>query len=373
MNATAQRTTGLTGAGPARRWILCALLFAPCAVLHAQWYVDYQSGKEALEKQQWQAAITHFTKALDDEPDSKANKKTYGFTFIDYFPYLYRGIAYYRLGDQANAKADIGKAKAEGVIGDAQRDEEAGKLLEQYAALVEKPPPQVAQKRPEQKPPETAQQNVPPQSQAVKTAEKQKPPEEKAPLVAKNEPKKESAPADEHRRPEEEKRSENTPGTAAATRVPAAGNRLASADTAGSGLFTEGAALFNAGRVVQAKSRFEALRTRIPGYPGLADYMAMIEGIERRTSAGIAAYFQGEYREAIDQLTSSAKNGSDNPHLYAVLACAYAAEYLLAGEEDGALKKEAVDAYGRTRGLDPRYELDSKLISPRIIAILTGR
>jgi len=356
----------------ARRLMVCALLFVPGTLLRAQWYVEYQNGKDALEKQQWQAAVGHFTRALDDEPDSKANKKTYGYVFIDYFPYLYRGIAYYRLGDQANAKADIEKAKSEGVIGDAQRDPEAGKLLDQYAALVEKPPPQVAQKRPEQNPPETAKQNPPSQTQGVKTAEKQKPPEQKSPLIAKSEPKKEPAPPLETRKTEE-KKAESVPGAGGGTRITAPESRPASADTTGSALFAEGTALYKAGRVVQAKTRFALLRSRVPGYPGLADYMGMIEGLEQRTSAGIAAFFDGEYREAIDQLTSSAKSGSDNPHLYAVLACAYAAEYLLAGEEDGALKKEAVAAFGRTRELDPRYQLDAGLISPRIITLLTGR
>ena len=370
---------------PARLLILCVLLLVPCGLLRAQWYEEYQSGKDALARQQWQSAVTHFTKAIEDESDSKAGKRTYGLSFIDYFPYLYRGIALYHLGDLAAAKADLDKARGEGAIADAQRDEEAGKLLDQYAALVAKPSQQVAQKKQEQNPPEAAKQNPPSQSQGVKTAEKQKPAVQPPPLVAKNEPKsepknepksepkKEIAPPQENRRPAEQKKSETAPGTAAESRVPPAVNRPTGADTAGTGLFTQGAALYASGNVVHAKYAFELLRQRAPSYPGLADYLGMIEGVEQRTSAGIAAYFQGEYREAIDQLKSSSRNGSDNPHLYAVLACAYAAEYLLAGEENGALKQEAVDAYGHTRGLDPRYELDSKLISPRIIAILTGR
>jgi hypothetical protein len=58
--------------------------------------------------------------------------------------------------------------------------------------------------------------------------------------------------------------------------------------------------------------------------------------------------------------------------VYAFLACSYAAEYLLAGAENGNLKKEAVAAFGKVKGIDPRYELDAELISPGIIALLKG-
>ena len=355
----------------ARLLILCAILFVPCALLQSQWYEEYQNGKDALRKQQWQTAVSHLSKALEDQPDSKAGMRTYGMSFIDYFPYLYRGIAYYHLGDMASAKADIDKAKAEGVIADAQRDEEAGKLLEQYAALVSKPPQQIAQKKQDQPPPE--KQNPPPQSPGVKTAEKQNPPGSSPALAAKKEPKIDVSPPQPNRRANEQKKSDTGPGTVPAGRVPPAETRPAGPDTAGARLYTEAAALFNAGKISQAKSMFALLRQRAPSYPGLADYTGMIDGVEQRTSAGIAAYFQGDYHDAIEQLKSSSKTGSDNPHLYAVLACAYAAEYLLAGEEDGALKREAVEMFGRTRVIDPRYELDASLISPRIIAILTGR
>lgn len=357
----------------ARLLIVCAAVLAPCALLRAQWYVEYASGKDALERQQYQAAVNHFTKALDDESDSKANKKTYGYVFIDYFPYLYRGIAYYKLGDMANARTDLEKAKQEGAIADAQRDQEAQTLLDQYIALLARPAPQVAQKKQEQAPAETPRQNPPPQPQGVKTAEKQKSGETGGTLAAKKEPKQEVNPPPADHRAGEKQAAETVSGPGPETHLPAVANKSAGADTAGSGLFAASAALFNAGKVGQSKAGFDLLRQKLPAYPGVADYLQMIESVQKRTSAGIAAYFQGEYHDAIEQLTSSAKNGSDNPHLYAVLACAYAAEYLLAGEEDGRLKNEAVEAFGKTRTLDPRYELDASLISPRIIALLGGR
>jgi tetratricopeptide (TPR) repeat protein len=152
---------------------------------------------------------------------------------------------------------------------------------------------------------------------------------------------------------------------------PRAGGTSA-ADTAGSALFREAVALFNAGKIGQAKSRFQTLLNIAPSYPELANYMASIGSLETKVRLGIVAFFEGEYAQAIDQLNSSSKIGNDNPHVYAFLACSYAAEYLLAGAENGNLKKEAVDAFGKVKGIDPRYELDTKLISPGIIALLTG-
>ncbi|HEX7571567.1 MAG TPA: hypothetical protein VF514_00635, partial [Bacteroidota bacterium] len=159
---------------------------------------------------------------------------------------------------------------------------------------------------------------------------------------------------------------------APALQEPAATGGAPAPDTAGSGLFRDAVALFNDGKIGQAKARFHSLETIAPSYPGLADYLGHISTVEDNVHQGIAAYFEGEYREAIEKLGSSSKNGNDNPHVYAFLACSYAAEYLLAGAENGNLKKEAVDAFGKVKGIDPRYQLDARLISPGIIALLTG-
>jgi tetratricopeptide (TPR) repeat protein len=425
--------------------ILMLLLLVPSAFLRAQWYVTYEKGREAVKNGHWEQGVTYLTEVLNDEPDSKANKKTYGLTFSDYFPYLYRGIAYYKLGDLANARADLEKAKSEGAIDDWRSDKEAPSLLKEYISLLQKPAPQTAEQRPPQNtpqnPPPAVPQTDPKYTEGVRlfnqrefrkaldqfTAVPESSPQHALALKyidrAQAELKKLETAADQR-----EKRDRIEKGFASGVeyfkrddldraeaefknvlglesthrgageylkRIEARRQKLAAAvhqkelppptpqepppsgknrgtDTTGLALFRDAVALFNDGKIGQSKAKFQSLQNIAPSYPELANYMALIVSIENKVHMGIAAFFEGEYSVAIDQLRSSSKNGNDNPHVYAFLACSCAAEYLLAGAENGSLRKEAVDAFGKLKGIDPRYELDRKLISPGIIALLTG-
>ena len=388
-----------------RLHIVLLFLIVPTAFLRAQWYESYGEGLKAVKNQHWQQAVNHLTEALDAESDSKANKRMYGLQFIDYFPYLYRGIAYYKLGDLARARADLEKEKSQGAIEDARNDAEAPALLTEYLNLVQKPAPQTAQ----QKAPQNPAQNVPPITVAV-------PPQtdlKKAQAAADQKTKRDQVERafsagkayfdrDDLDRAEEQfknvlglepnhrgalefvnriqtarqklaaaaARKKETP--APVSHAPLRTESAPAADTAGSSLFKEAVALFNGGRISEAKSKFQSLQKISPSYPDLANYIGMIAGVENKVHMGIEAFVHGEYREAIERLSSSSRNGHDNPHVYAFLACSYAAEYLLAGAENRDLKKEALTAFGRVKGIDPRYELDPKLVSPGIIALLTG-
>jgi tetratricopeptide (TPR) repeat protein len=393
--------------------VLILLFLFTSALLHAQWYDSYEKGRKAVGKSQWQQALTLLNEALNDEPNSKANKKTYGFVFIDYFPYLYRGIAYYRLGDIEKARTDLEREKSEGAIDDARRDGDAPSLLTEYLGFLQKPAQQTAEQKTPQNPPGNLLSGAP------------KPDLKKSDLKTPDLKKPENAAAGQKEKRERistlfaagveffkhddldhaEEQFKNVLGLDPAhagagkflNRIRDRREKLASAravrpgvipapslhepvategapapDTTGSALFTDGVALFNDGKIGQAKARFRSLQTIAPSYPGLVNYTGLISTVEERVHQGIAAFFEGEYRDAIDKLGDPLKNGNDNPNVYAFLACSYAAEYLLAGEENGNLKKEAVDAFGKVKGIAPRYELDRKLISPGIIALLTG-
>ena len=421
--------------------VLILLLLLPSALLRAQWYDSYEKGRKAVEKGQWQQAVTHLNESLNDEPDSKARKKTYSLQFIDYFPHLYRGIAYYRLGDLANARADLEKEKSDEEINKAERDKEAPTLLAEYLGLLQKPAPQTAQQKPPQKTPQNPSpgapqadpkytegvrqfnqkefrnaldqfkavpENSPQHAQALKyidraqteltkigTAQKKERiarsfaagvelfkrddlnrAEELFKSVLEMEPAQQGAGRylklieDRRQKLAAAVRPREIP--AATSHEPVARKEAPGPDTTGSALFTDAVALFKAGKIGQAKVRFHSLQTIAPSYPGLANYLGLIGSVEESVHQGIVAFFEGEYKEAIVKLGDPSQNGNDNPHVYAFLACSYAAEYLLAGGENGNLKKEAVDAFGKVKGIDPRYELDKKLISPGIVALLTG-
>ena len=393
--------------------VLILLLLFTSALLHAQWYDSYEKGREAVKAGQWQKALTHLNEALNDEADSKARKRTYSLQYIDYFPHLYRGIAYYRLGDLANARADLEKEKSDEEINKAERDKEAPTLLAEYLGLLQKPAPQTAQQKQPQNPPQNLSSGAP--KPDLKKTELKTPDLKKSETAAAEQKQKKERVSrsfaagveffrqDDLSRAEEQFKNvlELEPANAgagnylkridnrrqkiaaaaaerpreilsAATHQGAVGEVASAPDTAGSALFRDAAALFDAGKIIQSKARFRALQAIAPSYPGLSNYMGSISSVENMVHRGISAFFEGEYREAIDKLGSSSKNANDDPHVYAFLACSYAAEYLLAGSESGNLKREAVDAFGRVRGIDPRYELDAKLISPGIIALLKG-
>ncbi len=396
-----------------RLHIALLLLLVPCALLRAQWYDSYEKGREEVRKGQWQQAVRHLSDAVNDEPDSKARKKTYGLTFIDYFPYLYRGIAYYRLNDIASARTDLEKADHEGVIRDANEDGDAPALLTEYLGYIQKRPVQAAEQKPpaqpEQKSPQVAEQKPPAKPPATGQPAEQKKSDAQAAAKAKKESVEKAFASGEsyfkndeldlaaeqfksvlalepsHRRAADylKRIDARKLKLAEAARTPAKENPPAvkepakepgapAADTTGSALFREARALLEAGNVGRAKSLFLKVQAVAPAYPELAASLAQIASVEEKVRTGIAAYFRGEYTTAIEQLGASSRNGIDNPHVYAFLACSYAAEYLLAGSENGKLKKEAAEAFGRVKGIDPRYELDRSLISPGIIAVLGG-
>jgi len=350
-----------------RSLLLILFLLLPFGFGLAQWYVNYDDGrKEAMEKGgDLQKAVSLLTDAISDESDSKALKRTTSLQFIDYFPYLYRGIAYYKLGDLAKARADLEKEKNDGAINDAEKDKGAPALLTEYLGLLQKPAPQTAQQKTppvvQEKSPQLAEQKQP--GKAVVTV----PP----------------PPGNKRDDQASAKTNKGTSGKTIAALTPPKENPPSpretakepaplTVDTAGSAQFHDAVALLNAGKIGEAKSAFLRVRAVAPGYPDLAANLGAIAAIEEKTHTGISAFLRGEYSEAIENLGSTSKHGTDNPHVYAFLACSYAAEYLLAGGENGTLKKEAVEAFGRLKGIDPRYELDAQLVSPGIIALLKG-
>jgi tetratricopeptide (TPR) repeat protein len=347
--------------------LLIFLLLVPSGLVLAQWYVSYEDGrKAAMEKGgDLQKALALLTDAINDQSDSKANKRMTSLQYIDYFPYLYRGIAYYKLGELDKARADLNKEKDDGAINDAERDKGAPALLAQYLEILQKPAPQTAQQKPppvvREKTPQVVEQNTPGKTGVTVPPLSQKKPDDQASGKSKKETSGRSIAAVISPK-------ENPPPTHESVGEPAA----RTADTSGSALFREAVSLLNSGKVGQAKSAFQRVRAVAPAYPDLETHLGTIAALEEKTRTGISAFFRGEYDEAIENLGATSKNGSDNPHVYAFLACSYAAEYFLAGADNGNLKREAVEAFGRVKGIDPRYELDAQLISPGIIALLKG-
>ncbi len=87
---------------PAFRLVLALAWLCASPLAAETWYESYHKAEEALAKERWSEAVGHLNAALGERPNSGANVRTYGMRFVQYFPYLKLGIAYYHLG-QADA------------------------------------------------------------------------------------------------------------------------------------------------------------------------------------------------------------------------------------------------------------------------------
>ncbi len=77
---------------------LAAALVIARPAAAATWYESYDEAEKAIAGEDWSGAVRHLNAALAARPSSGANVRTYGMRFIDYFPYLKLGIAYFHLG-----------------------------------------------------------------------------------------------------------------------------------------------------------------------------------------------------------------------------------------------------------------------------------
>ncbi len=115
--------------------ILAVLLLLASPAWHAcaqQWFANYRDGRQALREGKYQEAVSLFSQAIAQRSDSKADARTYGVKFIDYFPYLYRGIAYAKLGDRTSALKDFEQEHAAGEVYRGERDVAAGALMRKH-------------------------------------------------------------------------------------------------------------------------------------------------------------------------------------------------------------------------------------------------
>lgn len=97
--------------------IITALaLFSTNVLFAEEWYETYENAEKAIDKQRWEQALNLLNSALGVKSKPRKNAKTYGLRFINYFPYLYRGIANYHLGNLRAAEVDLKKSKGLGQV-----------------------------------------------------------------------------------------------------------------------------------------------------------------------------------------------------------------------------------------------------------------
>ena len=105
-----------------------AVAYAPAAWADS-WYEHYDRAEKAFKAADWQRAVEELQEALERKGDSGAKVRTYGMNFIEYFPHLKLGIAYYELGDVAAA---LQAFETEEVLGAIARSDKALVQLRDY-------------------------------------------------------------------------------------------------------------------------------------------------------------------------------------------------------------------------------------------------
>ena len=301
--------------GPVRTAVYLVILlvgFACCARAD-QWNESYEKGQTALREERFRDAVTLFTDAIDQKPESKANSRTYGVRFIDYFPYYYRGVAHAHLGETALALADFQKEDQIGEVYNGTQDTRAAVSLRERLDAFQK----AASKK--STPGESTRQQG-----SVRPTATGLPPS-------------------------------SLPG-------PQEAEFKSDIDT----LFSQATGLFAHGNIMSARSMFLEVRKRNARYPGVDEYLKTIRGTEQEVKKGIAAFFKGQYRQAVEVLEPATRGGIDHTHAHAILGCSYAALYLLSGRNDREQREKAEEEFRRVNQLDARYVLNRTFVSPAI-------
>ncbi len=106
--------------------------------LKAEWHTAYERAINAMQKEQWQLAIKHLNQAIADNETPKANAKAYGRRTFDYFPYLCRGIAFYKIRNFDKAYQDFLTASKFGEVRKGSKDSASLHYLEDFLEVLEK-------------------------------------------------------------------------------------------------------------------------------------------------------------------------------------------------------------------------------------------
>jgi uncharacterized protein HemY len=101
------------------------------------------------------------------------------------------------------------------------------------------------------------------------------------------------------------------------------------------------------------------------------DFLKRITEAEQQMARGISEYFEGNYHQAIAELSDCAESYSHSASVQAFLACAFASKYYLEGADDKMLER-AREHFGKLKELDSSYQFDDRFISPRIIELFAS-
>ncbi|MBN2090702.1 caspase family protein [candidate division KSB1 bacterium] len=114
--------------------IFLSLIFSWIFFFHASlfaqdWYENYITAQKYMEAKNWELALEYLNKAIDLKKNPEKDARAHGLNFIDYFPYLHRGITYFQLGKYENAWLDLRESEERGIV---KKNKEAFDRLKYY-------------------------------------------------------------------------------------------------------------------------------------------------------------------------------------------------------------------------------------------------
>jgi tetratricopeptide (TPR) repeat protein len=290
---------------------LLLLSLAASALLAAEpWYEAYQGALKAVAARQWGVAETKLKAAMKDGPRPGRRVRTYGMNYVDFLPDYYLGLVYFNQQRRREALEQFRKVSASGLL--AESDAEHRSLVDMMAklevALAPVPEPAKA-------PAETPRPAV--------EAPRAPPPE--PPKIVTESPRASSPPAAVAPPPQ-------TPSGA-----PQAAPRARPPEP-------------------------PALPAPAPRRP------AAVSPLELQRVA-LRAFFAGRYEESAQKLEEIAAGPGRSAPAVFYLGASHAALGLL--REPGRAERldRARRAFGDVRRLDPRFEADPGLVSPKILRI----
>lgn len=123
--------------------LVAVSLFSVAGFAESPWYVPYERALEAQNRGRWSESIEFLRAALRAKARPQGKAKTYGLRFVNYIPHYYLGVAYYHLGDTANAVKNFELAEGFGSIREVEP--EYTDMKDKLGRLTGKaPPPPVA-------------------------------------------------------------------------------------------------------------------------------------------------------------------------------------------------------------------------------------
>lgn len=267
-----------------------------------EFYESYDEGLKSVETKEWNVVIAKMTEAIRKNPKENKRERSYGANFFPYHPYYYRGIAYFNLGKYPEAIEDLQKALGVGRIN--LGTPESWVLRAEDRMRYAAPP---AQQTPTQVPQQQPPQQQPPTTTVAPQQQPTRPP------VTQKPPQQQPT-----RPPVTQQQPTQQPTRPPVTQQPA---QLPVVDTG----------------ALKAKVR-DALRS----------------------------YFSGDFQRSEIALDLLSKEQETNAMIWAFLGASRYNGYILGGESDGSMKRNAEDAFRRARRLQPSLQLNAKYFSPRV-------